>query len=158
MVGNDREGTEKIGRVAATTPVNRRKNNSNNAVLSTIPLYTLSLYRMPDWLQTQIIRKFLLNGLGMGRKGYHLVAWDQVCKEKKRGLGIKRLERMNTSLLLKWWWKLASEPNHSHRSVKRKILLQKRNILAKGEEFIKLLNVLERANDTEKCILVGTRI
>lgn len=84
MVGNDREGTEKTGRVAATTPVNRRKNNSNNAVLSTIPLYTLSLYRMPAWLQTQIIRKFPLNGLGMGRKGYHGGMGSSVQGKEKR--------------------------------------------------------------------------
>jgi hypothetical protein len=34
-----------------------------------------------------------------------IVKWGKICKSKKRGqLGIKDLERMNISLLCKWWW------------------------------------------------------
>jgi hypothetical protein len=43
----------------------------------------------------------------MGRREYHLVRWVKLCKSKKKGgAGIKNIEKMNISLLSKWWWKI----------------------------------------------------
>lgn len=52
--------------------------------------------------KNQVTKKFLRKGTGIGRTGCPLVAWDQVCEDKKEeGLGIKRLDWMNTALLMK---------------------------------------------------------
>jgi hypothetical protein len=38
---------------------------------------------------------------------YHVVKWTLICRPKEKGgLCIKDLEKMNISLLTKWWWKL----------------------------------------------------
>jgi hypothetical protein len=43
-------------------------------------------------------------------KKYHLVKWDRVCANRKKGgLGIKDLRVMNICLMCKWWWKLEYE-------------------------------------------------
>lgn len=81
-----------------------------NSVLSAIPIYWLSIYRLPVNIRSKIDRirkKFLWAGSHpSSRKKYHLVAWDQVCLGKHQGgLGIINLERMNISLLAKWYFR-----------------------------------------------------
>jgi hypothetical protein len=47
---------------------------------------------------------------GGHKKKYHLLRWEIICKNKKKGgLGIKSIEKMNLSLLCKWWWRLNNE-------------------------------------------------
>lgn len=96
---------EKIHRrVAGTSFIDRRKNNANKCGLNHNPtVYTIPTQN-PDMARkkNQVTKKFLRKGAGIGRTGYPLVAWDQVCKDKKEeGLGIKRLDWMNTALLMK---------------------------------------------------------
>jgi hypothetical protein len=56
----------------------------------------------------KIRRRFFWQA-GRLKKKYHLVKWDIVCKaNKKGGLGLKDLRKMNVSLLCKWWWLLES--------------------------------------------------
>jgi hypothetical protein len=44
---------------------------------------------------------------GKLKKKYHLVRWDNICKEKKKGgIGLKDLRNMNVSPFCKWWWLL----------------------------------------------------
>ena len=43
-------------------------------------------------------------------------------QEKKCGLGIKNLKKMNVSLLCKWWWKLEKEDGLWQRIVRYKYL------------------------------------
>ena len=39
--------------------------------------------------------------------------WGTVCKSKENGgLGVRRLENLNKSLLGKWNWRLATKDNH----------------------------------------------
>lgn len=80
-----------------------------NSVLTSIPLYWLSIYRLPVNIRHKIDRirkKFLWSGPNSTKKKYHLVKWEQVCLSKsQRGLGILDLERMNISLLSKWWFR-----------------------------------------------------
>lgn len=63
-----------------------------NSVLSAVPLYTLSLYKMPTKIHRQIDRvrnQFLWQGTGTKRKTYSLVNWKVVCLNKEYGgLGV----------------------------------------------------------------------
>ena len=53
-------------------------------------------------------------GRGNQDKKIHLVNWNIVCTSKrKEGLSIRRLEKLNKSLLEKWNWRLAVEDNLS---------------------------------------------
>jgi len=55
-----------------------------------------------------------------------LVKWEIICKSKKKGgLGVKDLEKMNVSLLCKWWWKLENEDDLWQQIVKHKYMLNK---------------------------------
>jgi Reverse transcriptase (RNA-dependent DNA polymerase) len=80
-----------------------------NSVLSSIPLYYLSLYKVPSWCLLKIdrIRRyFLWAGVDKGNKRYMaLMHWSIVCIPKQfGGLGLLNLKYMNRVLLLKWWW------------------------------------------------------
>lgn len=77
------------------------------AVFSSIPLYTLSVHKMPVWAKKQldsILLKFLWQGTEDKRR-YALVAWKKICKSiDQDGWGIKDLDTMNRALLGKWSW------------------------------------------------------
>lgn len=80
-----------------------------NAVLSAIPTYWLSLYKLPVKVRKKwdsIRSNFLWNGPPSETKKYHLVIWDRVCKKKEfGGLGVLNLQDFNQALIGKWWWK-----------------------------------------------------
>jgi len=80
-----------------------------NACLSSIPIYSMSMYLLPKTIlkKIDVIRKrFFWQGGNVKRK-YHLVKWLRICQLKKKGsLGVKDLWKMNISLMCKWWWKL----------------------------------------------------
>ena len=82
------------------------------AVLSTIPTYYLSLFKMPQKVIKEIekiMRNFLWKGAD-GNGGDHLVSWKLVTRPKiKRGLGIGRLKEKNKALLFKWLWRFPLE-------------------------------------------------
>jgi hypothetical protein len=42
--------------------------------------------------------------------------------KEKGGVGVKNLEKMNTSLLLKWWWKLENKDGLWQKLVRAKYL------------------------------------
>jgi hypothetical protein len=68
-----------------------------NSVLNSIPIFFLSFMRLPSLVLKKLIRiqrEFLLK-------------WRVVCQEKKKGgLGVRDLNVVNLSLLLKWKWRL----------------------------------------------------
>jgi len=94
-----------------------------NACLSSIPIYSMSMYLLPKTIlkKIDIIRKrFFWQGGGFKKK-YHLVKWKRVCQLKKKGgLGVKNLQKMNASLLCKWWWKLEQKEGLWQEIVKKK--------------------------------------
>jgi hypothetical protein len=56
----------------------------------------------------KIQKRFFWQGGSYVRK-YYVIKWKHICKSKKKGdLGIKGMEKMNLSLLCKWWWKVES--------------------------------------------------
>ncbi|CAN4075679.1 unnamed protein product [Withania somnifera] len=72
----------------------------------------MSLFLVPTRIINRldnIRRKFLWQG-NKERKGYHLVKWKTVIKEKRvRGLGIKNLQNKSKALRMKWLWKYSND-------------------------------------------------
>lgn len=87
-----------------------------NSVLTAMPLYELSLYKMPTKVIKQIDQvrlRFLWQGNSGPRKKYSLLNWTNVCYPKAFGaLGVEDIAIMNKALLMKWWWKW-KHPHHS---------------------------------------------
>jgi hypothetical protein len=77
-----------------------------NSVLSFIPIYLMSFYKLPSQIRIRIdkLRKrFLWFGGSSVKKKIALVAWNVVCKSKQQGgLSVIDIEVMNESLLIKW--------------------------------------------------------
>ena len=73
--------------------------------LSSLPIYFLSLFRMPKLVCSKlekIQRDFLWGGGNLERKP-HIVNWKIICSEKnKGGLGVKNLFKLLQALLCKW--------------------------------------------------------
>lgn len=77
---------------------------------TSIPLYFLSIYRIPSKVSADIdktIRDFLwevANNYG----GSHLVSWKKITAPKiYEGLGVGDLRKRNSALLSKWLWRFA---------------------------------------------------
>ena len=90
------------------------------STLSSLPIYFLSLFRMPKIVCSRlkkIQRDFLWGGGNLERKP-HLVNWKTVCQEKSRGgLGVRGLSMMNQALLCKWCWRFSNERDSLWRLV-----------------------------------------
>ena len=73
-----------------------------NSALSSMPLYTLSIYKLPDHVIKHIDRircRFLWQGTVKTRKKYALVNWQVACFAKETGgLGILDLKQMNFNM------------------------------------------------------------
>lgn len=81
-------------------------------MLSALPVYYLSLFRMPEEVAKEIERlqdTFLWGGSKLRRK-IQMVRWVDVCKSTDQGgLGIRRVRVVTICLLVKWWWKFCVE-------------------------------------------------
>ena len=90
------------------------------SILSSLPIYYLSLFRMPQKVCARlekIQKQFLWGGSDHDRK-ISLVRWATVCTDKsKGGIGIKSFSKMNKALLGKWSWRFANERNSLWRKV-----------------------------------------
>ncbi|CAL5328668.1 unnamed protein product [Camellia sinensis] len=90
------------------------------SVLSNLPLYFLSLFKMPIGVNKalrKIQAKFLWGGSKDGRS-VHLVNWGEVTKNKNQGgLGVRDLGEVNDCMLLKWWWRFGAEDKALWKSV-----------------------------------------
>lgn len=82
------------------------------AVLGSIPLYFLSMFRAPATVIKSIeqIRRKFVWGENSSHKKISWVSWRQMMAAKdKGGMGIGSLHAANIALLLKWLWRLKSE-------------------------------------------------
>ncbi|KAF5952992.1 hypothetical protein HYC85_010936 [Camellia sinensis] len=82
------------------------------SALSNLPLYFLSIFKMPKGIVKAIskIQANFLWGSSAASRKVHMVKWREVTKGKKQGgLGIRDLGVVNECLLLKWWWRYGSE-------------------------------------------------
>lgn len=84
-----------------------------NAVLNTIPIYTMQTSLLPLGVIDNIeqkIRNFIWGGTD-NKRGCNLVNWEIVTRRKEEGgLGVKRLRDMNLALITKLGWRYIKEP------------------------------------------------
>lgn len=82
------------------------------SVLSNLPIYYLSIFKIPYKLVKQIISlqtKFLW-GKGEGENPLASVKWSMLeAPNSIGGLGFKNLKVKNLELLAKWWWKFSTQ-------------------------------------------------
>jgi len=81
-------------------------------VLFSIPLFFMSLFKMPSVVAdklVQIQRNFLW-GWGSEERKIAWTSWDKVCEPRDvGGLGIVDIRNFNLALLGKWIWRLGTD-------------------------------------------------
>lgn len=79
-----------------------------NSVLNAIPIFYLSVMKMPGKVWKKIVRlqrEFLWGGVKRSRS-IPWVSWAIVCRPKREGgLGVRDLRQVNLALLGKWRWR-----------------------------------------------------
>ncbi|KAK3229949.1 hypothetical protein Dsin_001830 [Dipteronia sinensis] len=104
------------------------------AVLSSIPTYYMSVFKLPVWVAQKlerIQRNFFL-GDGLERKKIHAVKWANLCKNKENGgLGIGSILSMNKGLLARWVWRFGVEES----SLWKRVICAKYNIPLKSMKW-----------------------
>ena len=85
-------------------------------MLTSLPLYFMSFFFLPQWVIDHIwsmIRlrcAFFWKGDNNITGGHCLVSWEVLCTLRcLGGLEIRRLRDFNTSQLSKWWWKYLTD-------------------------------------------------
>ena len=77
----------------------------DKVTLASLPIYFMSLFRMPRRVRLRlekIQRDFLWGGGALENKP-HLVKWDIVCLNKRKGgVGVRHLNSLNKALLCNW--------------------------------------------------------
>ncbi|KAJ4798488.1 RNA-directed DNA polymerase (reverse transcriptase)-related family protein [Rhynchospora pubera] len=85
------------------------------SVLSTIPVYFMTVFKLPVWViksLDRIRRNFVWGSSNNTGGSVHLLSWDRVCLPKTLGgFGLRDLRLQNVSLLLRWWWRLYHDKN-----------------------------------------------
>jgi Reverse transcriptase (RNA-dependent DNA polymerase) len=90
------------------------------SVLQTIPIYYMGAQVLPKTVIKQleaIIRRFFW---GKTNKTHYLAytAWDRICTDKEDGgLGLRKLETLNKAMVLKAFWTLVNNPQHTWSQV-----------------------------------------
>ena len=85
-----------------------------NSSLAILPLHAMSLFLLNDGTHAGFrkhMSTFFWEGANANKK-YHMVRWEEVCRPKDQGgLGIINTKSMNVALMVKWIWRLLTDPN-----------------------------------------------
>jgi hypothetical protein len=102
------------------------KNILLNFVITSIPIYSMSFYKLLIKIKQRIYqlrRRFLWYGGSSVRKQISLVSWKIICRSKDQGgLGVLDLDILNKFLLTKW---LVRIKDPSIQGLMKQILLNK---------------------------------
>lgn len=86
-----------------------------NSVLSSLPTYFLTVFRLPKWAIKKIDklrRSFLWKGEAEAKGGHYLVQWPKIMRPKQfGGLGILDLDLFSRALRLRWLWYQWTSPD-----------------------------------------------
>ncbi|GJT35890.1 copia protein [Tanacetum coccineum] len=84
----------------------------NKAVLSSLPIYLMSIYKTPVGVlrKMESIRRRFFNGADINENKMSMIGWEKIMvSRKKGGLGISSFFAQNRALLFKWIWRFRSK-------------------------------------------------
>ena len=85
------------------------------SVLNSLPLYYMSMFKMPRSIAQKIVkiqRNFFWGGGNGEIKGFPMVKWSSIELPKALGgLGVGNIMHKNLILLFKWWWRYSESNN-----------------------------------------------
>nr|GEU98515.1 RNA-directed DNA polymerase, eukaryota [Tanacetum cinerariifolium] len=84
----------------------------NKDVLSSLPIYLLSIYKTPVGVlrKMESIRRRFFNGADINENKISMICWEKImASRKKGGLGISSFFAQNHALLFKWIWRFRSK-------------------------------------------------
>lgn len=109
-----------------------------NSVLTALPTYWMSLFRLPSWVIKEINRirrDFLWSGTDIDHPSYRLIGWNNICRTRDQGgWGILDLYNFNQALMGKWWWKFMTKIYDLYNLIMT--YLDRTCSLGKREEFL----------------------
>lgn len=125
------------------------------SVLWSLPIFYMSLYKMPMGVRNEIerlMKVFLWRG-GVNGRGLHLVGWEDVTRRKEAGgIGMTSLGDMNSALLVKRLWRFGME----HNAFWRNLVCEKMGY--SGKEWLPTVQSMRRASGVWRdIVLVGNR-